>query len=53
MPAKFAGQPPVNPEAKGAEGSIPVTQLDLIEYDVNKAAAQKDDVLAKWTAEVK
>ena len=44
---------PVNPEAKGAPGSIPVTQLDLIEYDVNKAAAQKDEVLAKWTAEVK
>ena len=44
---------PVNPAAKGAEGSIPVTELDLIEYDVKKASEQKDEVLKKWTAEVK
>ena len=44
---------PVNPEAKGAEGSVPVTELDLIQYDVNKASVQKDEVLTKWTKEVK
>ena len=44
---------PVNPEAKGAEGSIPVTDLDLIQYDVQKASQQKDEVLKKWAAEVK
>lgn len=44
---------PVNPEAKGAEGSVPVSQLDLINYDSNLAAAQKDEVLKKWSAEVK
>lgn len=44
---------PVNPEAKGAEGSVPVTDLDLIDYDANKASEQKDEVLSKWTEEVK
>lgn len=44
---------PVNPEAKGAEGSVPVSQLDLINYDTKLAAQQKDEVLKKWTAEVK
>lgn len=43
---------PVNPQAQGAEGSIPVTSLDLIKYDVNKASVEKDEVLKKWTAEV-
>ncbi|MDY2842791.1 MAG: extracellular solute-binding protein, partial [Treponema sp.] len=44
---------PVNPEAKGAEGSIPVSQLDLIEYDSKKAAAEKEEVLAIWSKNVK
>ncbi len=44
---------PVNPEANGVEGSIPVSQLDLISYNVEKASEQKDEVLNKWTAEVK
>lgn len=44
---------PVNPEAVGAEGSVPVQTLDLIQYDVDKASSQKDEVLKKWTAEVK
>ena len=44
---------PVNPEAKGAEGSVPVTDLDLIKYDVQKASEQKDEVLKRWAAEVK
>ena len=44
---------PVNPEAKGPEGSIGVENLDLIDYDVNIASTQKDAVLAKWVKEVK
>lgn len=44
---------PVNPEAKGAEGSVPVSKLDLISYDVQKASEQKDEVLKKWAASVK
>lgn len=44
---------PVNPEAKGAEGSVPVSQLDLIDYDSKIAAQQKEDVLGRWTKEVK
>lgn len=44
---------PVNPDAKGAEGSIPVSQLDLIEYDSKKAAAEKEEVLAIWSKNVK
>lgn len=44
---------PVNPEAKGAKGSIPVSELDLINYDVAKAASQKEEVLSKWSQNVK
>lgn len=44
---------PVNPAAKGTEGSIPVSDLNLIDYDVQKASQEKDEVLKKWTAEVK
>lgn len=44
---------PVNPEARGAAGSIPVSELDLIDYDVAKAAEQKEKVLSKWSLNVK
>ena len=44
---------PVNPDAKAAEGSIPVTKIDLIEYDAKLAASQKKEVLEKWSKEVK
>ena len=44
---------PVNPEAVGAAGSVPVSQLDLIKYDVEKASEQKDEVLRKWAENVK
>lgn len=44
---------PVNPQAKGADGSVPVSDLVLIDYDVKKASEQKDEVLKKWTSEVK
>lgn len=44
---------PVNPDAKGVEGSVPVESLDLIDYNVEMASAQKDEVLAKWSSLVK
>ena len=44
---------PVNPDAKGAEGSVPVSSLDLIDYDVKKAAEQKEEVLTLWSKQVK
>ena len=44
---------PVNPEAKGVEGSVSVESLDLINYDVEKASVQKDEVLNKWTSNVR
>lgn len=44
---------PVNPDAKVAEGSVPVSSLVLINYDVKKASEQKDEVLKKWYEEVK
>lgn len=44
---------PVNPEAKGVNGSVAIESLDLINYDVEKASAQKDEVLSKWSSFVK
>ena len=44
---------PVNPDAKGAEGSIPVSEVDLIQYDAALAASQKKEVLERWSREVK
>lgn len=44
---------PVNPEAKAAKGSIPISEIDLIDYNVKLASEQKSEVLAKWSKEVK
>ena len=44
---------PVNPSAKGADGCIPLSEIDLISYDAKKASSQKDEVLAKWHEIVK
>ena len=44
---------PVNPDAVPAKGSVPVSELDLIKYDVTLASNQKDEVLQKWSREVK
>lgn len=44
---------PLNPQAKGVDGVVPVSQLDLIDYDVKKASEQKDEVLKKWAENVK
>ena len=44
---------PVNPSAKGADGCIPLSEIDFISYDAKKASSQKDEVLAKWHEIVK
>lgn len=44
---------PVNPEAKPVAGSIPIADIDLIEYDTKKASEQRNEVLDRWTREVK
>lgn len=44
---------PVNSEAVPAAGSIPVSEIDLIDYDVKLASEQKSAVLEKWSKEVK
>lgn len=44
---------PVNPDAKGAVGSVPLSEIDLIEYDSALAAKQKDEVLELWSKEVR
>lgn len=44
---------PVNPEAQAVAGSVAVKDLDLIDYDVKKAAEEKDAVLEKWSQIVK
>jgi len=44
---------PVNPDAKGAKGSVPLSQIDLIKYDSKLAAQQKDEVLGKWNKEIR
>ena len=44
---------PVNPEAKGPDGGIAISEIDLIDYDVQKASAQKSEVLDKWVKAIK
>lgn len=44
---------PVNPDAKSVEGAIPISQIDLIDYDTEKASLQKNEVLDKWSSQVK
>lgn len=44
---------PVNPEASVIEGCTRIEDVDLIDYDSNKAAEQKKDVLASWSKIVK
>lgn len=43
---------PVNPDAKPANGSVSLNDIDLIKYDTKLAAEQKTEVLNKWTKEV-
>ncbi len=44
---------PVNPHAKASESTVPPDKIDLIDYDFQKAAEQRDEVLARWSKEVK
>ena len=44
---------PVNPEAESPKGGIAISDVDLIDYDVQKASDQKTQVLEKWTQSVK
>ena len=51
--SEFTFTAPVNPEAKAVKGSIPVSDIDLIDYDVQKAASEKTKVLYTWAKDVK
>ena len=44
---------PVNPEAHGVEGSVPIADIDVIDYDTKQASEQRKDVLDRWAREVK
>ncbi len=44
---------PVNPNAKAKSGIIPIEKIDLIEYDFQKAASQRNEVIARWKKEIK
>ena len=44
---------PVNPEAQGPEGGIAIADIDLIDYDVQKASSEKSEVLDTWSKSVK
>ena len=44
---------PVNPEAKGPEGGIAIADIDLIDYDVQKASSEKSEVLDTWSKSIK
>lgn len=44
---------PVNKNANIMPGSVSLEKIDLIDYDANKASAEKDEVIKKWSAEVK
>lgn len=51
--SEFTFTAPVNPEAKAVSGSIAISDIDLIDYDVQKAASEKAVVLDRWVKEVK
>lgn len=51
--SRYTFTAPVNPEAKAIEGSISIADIDLIDYDVQKASAEKSEVLDKWAAVIK
>ena len=44
---------PVNPDAKPMEGAVAIADIDLIEYDTQKASAERKTVLDRWTKEVR
>lgn len=44
---------PVNPKARSVKGSIAIADINLIDYDVQKASAEKTAVLDRWVKEIK
>jgi iron(III) transport system substrate-binding protein len=44
---------PVNPEVARLSGSVAVDSIELLEYDSEKAGAERDAVLERWRNEVK
>ena len=44
---------PVNPEVARLSGSVSVDSIELLEYDSEKAGAERDAVLARWRNEIK
>ena len=44
---------PVNPDAHGVAGSIPIADIDVIDYDTKRASEQRKDVLDRWAREVR
>ena len=44
---------PVNPDARGVAGSIPIADIDVIDYDTKQASEQRKDVLERWAKEVR
>ncbi|MCR5725496.1 MAG: ABC transporter substrate-binding protein [Treponema sp.] len=44
---------PVNPEATPVAGSIPIADIDLIDYDTEKASRERKAVLERWSKEVR
>ena len=51
--SQFTFTTPVNPEAHAVKGSIQIADIDLIDYDVQKASSEKSKVLDKWVKSVK
>ena len=51
--SEFTFTAPVNPEAKAVSGSIAISDIDLIDYDAQKASSEKAVVLDRWVKEVK
>ena len=43
----------VNPDAEPVAGSIPIADIDLIEYDTQTASDQRQEVLDRWTQQVR
>jgi iron(III) transport system substrate-binding protein len=44
---------PVNPDVQQLAGSVSVDQIDLLDYDSEKAGAQRDAVLSRWQNEIR
>ena len=43
---------PVHPQAKQSAGAVSVDKIDLLDYDSQKAGAERENVLLRWEKEV-